>query len=335
MNINGYEALPFQIADVDSLFGAASLVDLPASNCDFFYFSEQEDKEMFKVFSTDEEQRKIFGVMLRAYYPILRIVDGQRVFRYFTPEMIEQCMLSASKSGKLNSIDMHHDGQKIDGVYLLQSYILAQDTDDVAAGSWVAEYKVENDEVWGRIKSGELRGFSPSLPGLMLNEQKDNDMLKGLKQKIDKLFNKQFQTINFGDVTISSLNFSVGDEAFCECEDGCLCPPPDGEYTNNGNKYTITNGKITEFMADEVKDPEVEVVEESTPEKCPPPVNLSQEAFDALMARIDAISARMDAITPKPEVDEVQLSDVPFVKESDIKKEPGAPIAREWTKTQV
>lgn len=334
MNINGYEALPFEIADIDGLFGAASLVDLPASHCDFFYFSEQEDREMFKVFSTNDEQRKIFGVMLRAYFPILRIIDGQKVFRYFTPEMIEACMLSASKSGKLNNIDLHHDGLKIDGVYLLQSYILEQDTQGVAAGSWVAEYKVENDDVWARIKSGELRGFSPSLPGLMLNEQIDEDMLKGLKQKIDKLFNKQFQTITFGDVSISSLNFSVGDEAFCECEDGCLCPAPDGEYSDSGKKYTIINGKITEFMADEVKDPEVEVIEEPTPEACPPPVNLSREEFDALSAKVDALIARMDENTPKP-APEVQLSEVDFVKENDIKKDMAVTPQREWTKTQI
>ena len=54
-----------------------------------------------------------------------------------------------------------------DNICLVESWIKTSDNDkskdygiDVPIGSWLVAMKVENEDVWSRIKTGELRGYS-------------------------------------------------------------------------------------------------------------------------------------------------------------------------------
>lgn len=65
-----------------------------------------------------------------------------------------------------NKVNLEHSVDT-EGVYLIQSFIKNSEAginpvgfEDIENGSWFTAYKVENEDVWQKIKSGELNGFS-------------------------------------------------------------------------------------------------------------------------------------------------------------------------------
>lgn len=141
-----------------------SLVDSPAVECDFLKF----DKETHKIkFSVNEEQHIVFGVALRADYPIYRY--SERLGEYyvvFTKETIKQLYEKFMTDGSVLNVNLNHN-KMTDGVTLIQSFI--KDTEkginpvgfeDVADGSWFCAYKINNEEVWESVKKGDFNGFS-------------------------------------------------------------------------------------------------------------------------------------------------------------------------------
>ena len=144
---------------------AISLVEYPAVEVDFLAFSNE--KMDFTKF--DDEKREITGVVCLADTPILRKNDKFGIHAIlFEKDMIKQMMLRYFKNGLNNQVNIEHQGPMIEGLTMIESYI--KDTkrniapvefQDVPDGSWLATFKVENDEVWNQIKEEHtLRGFS-------------------------------------------------------------------------------------------------------------------------------------------------------------------------------
>lgn len=151
-------------ADTGLLF--ISLVESPATDLDWIAFSKETEKLQF----FDEEQHIIKGVVMEAGKPIYRHSPKYgEYYVIFDADTIKALMLKASKAAKLNSIDIEHNENPITGVYIVESYLIDRNKGinptefaNVNDFSWVASYKVENDELWQKIKSGELNGFSIS-----------------------------------------------------------------------------------------------------------------------------------------------------------------------------
>jgi hypothetical protein len=69
---------------------------------------------------------------------------------------------------KFNSEVTIEHGSKVNGVYLTESWIIEQSAKDksniygftLPIGTWFGIYKVENDDVWEKVKNGTFRGFS-------------------------------------------------------------------------------------------------------------------------------------------------------------------------------
>ena len=145
---------------------AISLVEFPAVEVDFLAFSK-EQKMDFTQF--DEEKREITGVVCLADTPILR-KNKQFGLHYilFEKETIKKMMLRYFKNGLGNQVNIEHKGDMIEGLTMIESYIKDSNRNvspiefqDVPDGSWIATFKVENDEVWNAIKEKHsLRGFS-------------------------------------------------------------------------------------------------------------------------------------------------------------------------------
>jgi hypothetical protein len=63
-----------------------------------------------------------------------------------------------------------HNGQAVKDVYVIESWIKEDEQDksnkygyeDLPLGTWFVSMKVRNDDVWQRVKSGQLNGFSVS-----------------------------------------------------------------------------------------------------------------------------------------------------------------------------
>ena len=145
---------------------AISLVEQPAVEVDFLAFSKD---QMLNLAQFDEEKREITGVVCLADVPILRKNDTYGIHSIlFDKETIKKIMLRYFRNGFGNKVNIEHQGPLIGGITMIESYIKDSarnvapvEFSDVTDGSWIATFKVENDEVWRQIKEEHsLRGFS-------------------------------------------------------------------------------------------------------------------------------------------------------------------------------
>ena len=145
---------------------AISLVEFPAVEVDFLAFSKESKMELTRF---DEDKREITGVVCLADTPILRKNDQFGIHCIlFDRDTIKKMMLRYFKNGLNNRVNIEHRGEMIEGLTMIESYIKDSNRNispiefqDVTDGSWIATFKVENDEVWNQIKEEHnLRGFS-------------------------------------------------------------------------------------------------------------------------------------------------------------------------------
>ena len=139
-----------------------SLVEFPAVETDFLAFEKQEEIK----FAYDEQQHIVFGCALRADFPIYRY--SERLGEYyvtFSAQTIKELYERFMKEGH-KSVNLQHETDT-DGVYLIQSFL--KDTnkginpagfESITDGSWFVAYKIENEQVWEKVKNGEFNGFS-------------------------------------------------------------------------------------------------------------------------------------------------------------------------------
>jgi hypothetical protein len=132
------------------------------------------DKESMSLqkFAIDSEEKRI--VVGPAMVPDLRIFrktkDGDPYHVYFSAETIRMIAEKYMRNKYIDNNDENHDGQAVKDVYVIESWIKedAQDKsnkygyEDLPIGTWFVSMKVKNDDVWNKVKSGDLNGFSVS-----------------------------------------------------------------------------------------------------------------------------------------------------------------------------
>lgn len=165
-----------------------ALVKNPATKQPFFKFKE--DKKEVKKTSlnfgvADEERKLLTGVVMLADTPIYRSQDGEEFYVQFTRDMVEKMAFKYMRNQFIDNVNLEHNPNKeVNGVYLVETYIFDESRGvkipdylgDITPGSWVATFKIDNDEVWNKVKSNEFSGFS--LEGnfglsLSFNEKKE------------------------------------------------------------------------------------------------------------------------------------------------------------------
>lgn len=168
-----------------------SFVDEPAIEVNWLKFSE-DDKEKLS-FKLDEDQHIVFGPAIVADKEIYRNKNGFEFFVVFTKDAIKKMVEKYSKDGKLNSVDVNHNENPIDDVVMIESFIKDEangispkEFEDVTDGSWFTKFKVNNEELWQKVKSGEVKGFS--VAGMF--DLKDEEFKEEHEQTIDELIDE-------------------------------------------------------------------------------------------------------------------------------------------------
>ena len=184
----------FYINIDDELTGinAISLVESPAVEKDFLCCSKE--KKTVKL-NFDNAKRVISGVVCLADTPIYRYNEKYgEYYVVFSKETIQKMVEKFAKMDLFKSVNLQHDDTKfVDGIYMFESYIINKERginpvefSDIPDGSWIASFKVENEELWNEIKSGnELNGFS--LAGLFAFAEPENEEVDELEQYIDEI----------------------------------------------------------------------------------------------------------------------------------------------------
>ena len=149
----------------------------------------------FQIISEDE--KIISGPLMIADELIYRNNDtfGEHYVKFSADTIKEISIKFAKKKYQANVNLMHDQNQVVDGVTMFESFIVDKKRgilpmkgfEDVADGSWFGSFYVENPEVWAKIKSGELKGFS--VEGLFDYEMPISQEEHALK-KIQKLLNQ-------------------------------------------------------------------------------------------------------------------------------------------------
>ena len=348
--------------DFETGLNAISLVENPAVEVDFLAFAKDESAVLQFA---DEERHIITGIALLADTPIYRIApDGTEYYVRFTKDCIRQLVEKYFKFGLTNSVNIEHkDNQFVDGVTMLESYIIDKERGicpsefaSAPDGSWVVSYKVSNLDVWNKIKSGEVKGFS--VQGLFriietkleMNSNKTEEvdkfykeenlensehqnknnisLMSKLKEKIKALL-MQYAAVSTdkGNLIYNTDMLEVGSEVFVEDENGENVPAADGEYMlEDGRTVEVEGGKVTEIKAkeDEPAEPaapampaEEQMVDEMPAESETP----AEPEMPAENEKITALEERVANL-------ETQLADV-IAKLAEIQTTPAASPAEE------
>jgi hypothetical protein len=162
---------------------AISLVENPAIEVNFIALKEGE-KMQFSIL--EEEKRLLMGAVLVPDKKILRVdASGEPFWVVFKSETIRQAMEFFYKNGHQSNSTLEHDYKmQLDNVTFVESWIKEDEIHDKSVkygfsepvGTWFSVMKVDNDEVWQKVKAGEVQGFS--IDGIFNFKNADMDFQK-------------------------------------------------------------------------------------------------------------------------------------------------------------
>ena len=145
---------------------AISLVSSPAIEEDFVFFGKEKNNLTFA--KIDEEKRMLISpalIPLKNIYRYDAATDSD-YYVYFSKETVRQASELYLKHNNHHKATYEHS-DRVSGVLTIESWIKESEQDkskmygfDLPIGTWFVKMKIENDELWSRIKSGELKGLS-------------------------------------------------------------------------------------------------------------------------------------------------------------------------------
>lgn len=321
------ENLPLYWAEIDDIeagLGYISLVDKPAIERDFIAFNSAKRPVLCAV--ADEEKRRVYGVILRANFPVYRNDRELGEFYVaFTPESIRTTVEKFFVDGRVGSVNlMHAPGSQVEGVNIVQLFI--KDTaagispagfEDIEEGSLFGEYHVTNEKIWAAIKAGEYRGFSIEGDFHLHASQQHFNPKNTLMSKLAKFKAGLAKLlVQLGAVSTDKgaifwdgdEDLKAGDSVYVEDENGERKAAPDGDYTtDDGKAIKVADGKVAE-----ISDPKAQVAavaqgeageggSEGEPKKDPDPapdgdVEALRKELDDTKSRLGDIEASLEKV---------------------------------------
>lgn len=322
-------------ADSEAL--ACSLVTNPAMEELFVAFNE--DKPLIEKFA-DEKKHMITGVVAIPNKPIYRRgEDGEEYDIVFSEEAIEHMAKSYLKEYRQNEVTLQHQ-EDTEGVYLVEQWIKSDMVYDksialglsreLPVGSWIQTYYVDSHDVWQRIESGELAGFSlECILGLEefskveeintnnnmeINETNEMDFFKKLKEAIKDVFTSTQMGATPEEELVAETNEQKAEmiETEMESEEVVTQVEPTVEtttVTDEHGTYEVTEKgddieiKPVETQPDPtaVEEPKVEEpkVEDNT-KHLEDLINSLKEEINALKEHNDTLSNRVKEMSKEP-----------------------------------
>ena len=298
----------------------SSLVDYPATKSNFIYFNDQKKQLMYAV--QNEEQRVVFGVIMRADQKIYRRdANGFEYYIFYSKDTIKKMSEKLLLDGNHNNINlMHAPGTDMEGINCFQLFIKDKARgvdpvgfDDIEDGSLFGAYHVENEALWQAIKDGTFRGMS--LEGYFEVKPVENKQSKNQKNSMSKLKNALRRLLaEFGEIETNKGILSYEGELAVGVEvtiDGEMAA--DGEYEAEDKVIVVADGKVaeirekeapaeaTETPAEATETPaEAQENEEVAPVEEKPVVEVVEDVVEEqtrdLEAEIDALKAEIELL---------------------------------------
>jgi hypothetical protein len=163
--------LKIEDAEVDEVF-ALSLVENPAIEADWVFFSKDGEREEVKFATIDSDKRLIVAPVLIPEKKILRIDEksGEEYNVFFTAETVEKLAQNYLKKGYQDKATIEHS-KNIDGkVTVVESWVSKSSVKDKSAlyfnrafpiGTWFITMKVNDENLWQNyVKTGIIKAIS-------------------------------------------------------------------------------------------------------------------------------------------------------------------------------
>jgi len=186
---------------------AISLVTAPAIEQDFVFFGKEKNNLTFA--KVDEEKRMLISPAL---------IPGKTIFRH-DPQTSSDYFVFFSKATvrKASELYLKHNNHhkatyqhqdRISGILTVESWIIEDSKLDkstlygfsLPVGTWMVKLKIDNDEIWSKIKDGELKGLS--IEGYFTNKfEQMNKIQETTSEEILSAFN---ELVREGKITTMS-----------------------------------------------------------------------------------------------------------------------------------
>lgn len=205
---------------IDSETYAISMVDSPAIESDFVALKKEDEQ---RVYLESDVKHMVYGAALIPDKDIYRNNGEQEFYISFTKESIEKMSQDFMKEYRQHNVTLDHETDASD-ITVVESWLKADSLydksvaigldKDLPVGTWIVGMKVNQIDVWDRIKSGELKGFSvESLISLEeFNKQNENTMIDTneenfwtkLKSILSEVFNAKKEEVTEEIETVES-----------------------------------------------------------------------------------------------------------------------------------
>ena len=175
---------------------AISLVSAPAIEQDFVYFGKEKNNLTFA--KIDEEKRMIVSPALIPNKQIFRYDPNtdSEYYVYFSPDTVRKASELYLKHNNHHKATHEHN-ERVSGVLTVESWIKEGDMDksklygyDLPNGTWFVKMKINNDDLWQKIKAGELKGlsiegyFTDKMEKMLQKAPSDEEILSALNEII-------------------------------------------------------------------------------------------------------------------------------------------------------
>lgn len=164
--LNGIPVFKAVILNEDDGMFVCSLVDEPAIESNFMAFDK--DKQLLTLSIENEEQRLVLGAVMIPDKPLYRrFEDGRECYVVYEKDTITLMVEKFFADGFQRNTDINHNFEISEGVYLRQAFL--KDTEkgispkgfeELPDNTLFFEYHIVNDDVWSKVKNGEVNGFS-------------------------------------------------------------------------------------------------------------------------------------------------------------------------------
>ena len=180
---------------------AVSVVEYPAIEENFIALNKQQ----VQLKEVDQEKRILMGPALTPNKKIYRKDDktNREWEIFFSENTVRKASELFLMRSNQNNATLEHS-KEIDGMSVVESWIIDDPkTDksqlygfDLPKGTWMISMKVNNDDIWKRVKAGEVKGFS--IEGYFADKY-EMSIQQSEKQQIIEELKKLLQLESYSD----------------------------------------------------------------------------------------------------------------------------------------
>ena len=188
-----------------------SLVSAPAIEENWVFFGKE--KNNLTLAKVDEEKRMLVSPALIPDKQIFRYDPNtdSEYYVYFSKDTVRKASELYLKNNNHHKATEEHS-ERVSGVLTVESWIIEDTKTDKSTlygfslpkGTWMVKMKIENEDLWQKIKSGELKGLS--IEGYFTNKfeqmQKKEFTTEEIRTALKELLSKK----KIEKVELSAIN---------------------------------------------------------------------------------------------------------------------------------